>query len=107
MSGQFAAVVKGLAFPVPVKLFGLTPFGKAMRAREKLSARLMREVERCRAEVAASSGGGGGGEGEKAPMLRRLVEARGEDGKNLTDKACFPSADSSSSPPQPNLPSSA
>ena len=49
MSDLYATVVAGLSFPLPIGLFGLTPFGKAMRARAAIETRLMAQVQAARA----------------------------------------------------------
>ena len=74
-----AAITAGLTFPVPLELFGLTPFGKAMKARRRVEALLMAQVDRCR-----SAAGGGGG---PPSLLQDMVAARDPLGQPLSDRA--------------------
>ena len=77
LSNDFADISAGLSFPIPIKLFGLTPFGRAMKARRRVEA-LMRA--QCAAYLA--------GEQDAAPsLLRDMLSARDAVGRPLSERS--------------------
>jgi cytochrome P450 len=76
LADDFAAISAGLAFPVPLALFGLTPFGKAMNARRRVEALLRRTCEDARAQPNAN-----------ASLLADMLSALDGEGQPLSEKA--------------------
>ena len=75
LSDDFALISAGLAFPIPLELFGLTPFGKAMRARRRVEAMLKRACEAERAKPGGIS------------LLADMVNAVDGNGTPLSERA--------------------
>lgn len=75
LSDDFALISAGLSLPIPLELFGLTPFGKAMRARRRVEALLKRA---CDAERAKPGG---------ASLLADMVSAVDGAGAPLSERA--------------------
>jgi cytochrome P450 len=84
-SALYGTVARGIEFPVPLEALWFTPFGKAMRARREVVARLQARVDAERARLAAA--GGGGRRRAAGGMLAAMVAARDpETGQGLTDQ---------------------
>jgi len=75
LADDFALISAGLSFPIPLGLFGLTPFGKAMRARRRVEAMLKRACEAERAKPGGTS------------LLADMVNALDGNGKPLSEGA--------------------
>ena len=83
-SEAFAAIVRGMAFPIPLKLFGLTPFGKGVRARKKMEALLRGQFAKYRA---IDSGGASSSPAAPPSLLQVMLSARDADGQPLSEAA--------------------
>lgn len=45
LADDLAAITGGMAFPIPLELFGLTPYGRGMQARRRVEQMIMRQLE--------------------------------------------------------------
>ena len=79
LAKDFSAVSAGLAFPIPIELFGLTPFGKAMRGRRAVEKLLAAQVAAYRAAEA-------GGAPQAPSLLQEMLQARLPNGEPLSAK---------------------
>jgi len=76
MSDAFGVLVAGISFPIPLELFGLTPFGKAMKARRKIAAAIKGKISLIKQGDASSQA--------KVGLLKEIVVAEIE-GKTLSE----------------------
>jgi cytochrome P450 len=86
LSDDFEAIVRGMAFPIPVRLFGLTPFGRGMKARRRVEALLRAQCDAYRAAAAAQPGAATTTAAPSSLLQRMLAACDPATGAALTEQ---------------------